>query len=62
MTPKDNKIGNGKTTSLSEALKTNTSLTKLDLGSKHKKETQDVNDALKQSTHFHSHQINRQQD
>ena len=37
MSPTGNNIGNGKATSMSEALKTNTTLTKLDLGCKHKR-------------------------
>ena len=62
MTPIDNKIGNGKTTLLCEALKTNTTLIKLDIGSKHKKRNTRRKRCTSTIHVFHSHQINRQQD
>ena len=55
----DNEIGERGTTSLSEALKSNTTLTKLDLDSEYKTngtQTTSIRNSL-----YHSHQIVREQ-
>ena len=54
-----NEIGDRGATSLNDALKSNTTLTELNLESGHKKKHH-MNGIYKQSTLFHSHQINRE--
>ena len=60
MTPTDCKIGDTGAASLSDALKTNTTLKKLDLNGEEKKKKRHTNGTPQQSTLSHSHSIKSQ--
>ena len=58
--PTDNKIGDTGVTSMSDALKSNTTLTILYMSSEHKKKTIAQMTSTNKPLFFHFHQINRQ--